>query len=973
MVEPPSRRLQQILLGLQLCLPRDLRRCASRVRGLSADLPAFDSVWIDALVQRRVLTSWQAQTIEADQPELLRIGPCVVEDRIGKSHRSATYLARLPDRKGQCVIKRVVVPAELRKGVNDRLKQLVERSQELSHSGIRVPHSFSEVSHVPLPELEPNAKLKENAATQASRRAITESTPLKQGSKSGVGQPRRKPRSNNRPNDDKLQSELAVVSRLVEGLSLSDVLLRRGRLPAADVDAIARQLLESLSVLHDAGIVHGEILLKNIRLTASGQVVLVDAGILPALQPEFQISAHISPEQNDGIAPELIGTGAAVSPRSDLYALGFALWQLLAGRPAFPTGDPLAKLAAHQTSRIPDICDFAPDTPERLAKAIEWLTEPIASRRPPNAQSLLADGSRGRNIAISQSTAKQESQSATAQNNSVTRTNLPERTPAENGFASRQPGPLKSNHGAASPFTIRSTGRTSRRRLSKFAASFQLPVRRNAQPSSMRKSALPLAFATVAVLLAIAALMTFDVRSRNLILTVIPTQLTATADYITSSGQSSSGLPSTGVTGIRDAEVSSGTSEAALDQPPSGERLPLRRDIQEVRRNSDVASQHEETARSTTFNSTTSHIPVSQSRTSQLIPLPEPDPYGVVLLSEPGNYEAGSIAWSGSQLVIRGLPDKSAQIVVTTRPLQLRATEITLENLRIKLQSATSSPATLTQIRSQKLTCKDCDFLTPPGTASADSASRPAALAAAMAVQWTPIDSSDPLAGELTFNNCILAGLHSTILLGAPGRSVHCANTLKLGGGPLFIATKQAAAGDNVFSLERTTLRNSGSLIAFDLRDGPPWKSRLTIRPKDCVFDLKPRTETESESLITFAGGQLQLTWYERVSIEGNRAVAGTTVGLAAWQATNGSGHQALDGSDVPVRGLIQTEFNFCRPPSHDPADSVLSDVQTNLVSSQFPGISTSKTSARSGTPNAGLTITTEPLILETEAATPEL
>jgi eukaryotic-like serine/threonine-protein kinase len=78
-VEPPSRRLQQILLGLKLCSPRDLRRCASRVKALSADLPAFDSVWLDALVQRRLLTSWQAQTIEAEQPELLRIGPCVVE------------------------------------------------------------------------------------------------------------------------------------------------------------------------------------------------------------------------------------------------------------------------------------------------------------------------------------------------------------------------------------------------------------------------------------------------------------------------------------------------------------------------------------------------------------------------------------------------------------------------------------------------------------------------------------------------------------------------------------------------------------------------------------------------------------------------------------------------------------------------------------------------------------------------------
>ncbi|MFT5093033.1 MAG: serine/threonine protein kinase, partial [Porticoccaceae bacterium] len=256
------------------------------MKALSADLPAFDSVWLDALVQRRVLTSWQAQTIEAEQPELLRIGPCEVEDRIGQSHRSATYLARLPDRKGQCVIKRVEVPAELRKPVNDRLKLLIEKSAGLSQPGIIVPHSVSEVPSTPLPQLASSEKLKESAATRAARQTSTVSARQKSGSKAGVGRARRKLRKADTQNSDNLNTELAIVSRWVDGLSLSEIILRRGRLPAADVDAIARQLLESLAGLHEAGIVHGEILLRNIRLLTSGQAVLVDAGIRPALQPE---------------------------------------------------------------------------------------------------------------------------------------------------------------------------------------------------------------------------------------------------------------------------------------------------------------------------------------------------------------------------------------------------------------------------------------------------------------------------------------------------------------------------------------------------------------------------------------------------------------------------------------------------------------------------------------------------------------
>src|SRR5262249_45959926 len=67
---------------------------------------------------------------------------------------------------------------------------------------------------------------------------------------------------------------------------------------------------------------------------------------------------------------------------SELYAFGCLLWELLAGRPPFPTGDPLAKLAAHQSRRVPDIREFAPDTPQPLADAIGALTERNPSRRP---------------------------------------------------------------------------------------------------------------------------------------------------------------------------------------------------------------------------------------------------------------------------------------------------------------------------------------------------------------------------------------------------------------------------------------------------------------------------------------------------------------------------------------------------------------------------------------------------------------
>src|SRR5262249_54100044 len=70
-------------------------------------------------------------------------------------------------------------------------------------------------------------------------------------------------------------------------------------------------------------------------------------------------------------------------------ALGCLLWQLLAGRPSFPGGDPLIKIAAHQTRSIDDVRHWAPDTPPALADGIRRMTAREASQRPEHLQEVL--------------------------------------------------------------------------------------------------------------------------------------------------------------------------------------------------------------------------------------------------------------------------------------------------------------------------------------------------------------------------------------------------------------------------------------------------------------------------------------------------------------------------------------------------------------------------------------------------------
>lgn len=330
MLEPPSDALVAGLSRLGLCRAADWRRARSRVRRLARDLPAFDSVWIDALVTLRRLTPFQARLIEDDRLDELAVGPCLLLDELGRGKRNRSWLAEHRGRQERCVAKRIFVEPDQFIAVRQRLQQLVDRAGGLSAPQVVVP-SLCEAD----------------------------------------GQ------------------SLMTVSAWTSGVTLSELLVRRGRFPPGVVLDLARHLLAGLAALHERQLLHGDLRLSNIRLREDGVAVMVDAGIRPAVAPDLQLHDALSPEAFDTIAPELIGSGLPRTPAADLYAVGCVLWQLLAGRPPFPVADPLEKLAAHQTGRVPDVRDWAPQTPTPLAELIQSLTEPNPQQRPDRAASVL--------------------------------------------------------------------------------------------------------------------------------------------------------------------------------------------------------------------------------------------------------------------------------------------------------------------------------------------------------------------------------------------------------------------------------------------------------------------------------------------------------------------------------------------------------------------------------------------------------
>ncbi|MDA0835014.1 MAG: serine/threonine-protein kinase [Planctomycetota bacterium] len=322
-MEPPSKHLAALLSELGLCTAHDLRRCRGRVRRLARDLPAFDSVWIDALVQARRLTPFQAQMLETDRSEMLKVGPCIIVDRLGTGITSETYLAEITARHERCVLKRIHVVSEQLDAATAGLQELVQRLSTISHPSIAGPFTVQ-----------------------------------------------------------RQQNDLFALSPYIAGPHLGELLIRRGRFDPHVVAAMARQLLDGLCLLEKGGGVHGDILLSNVRCMNTGRIVLVDTGITPVIKPHISYYDDSPPERYDGMAPELIGPGRRPDARSDIYALGCLLWQLLTARPPYVQADPLLKLAAHQTNTIDDVRTWAPDTPDLLADAILRFTSRDPSHRP---------------------------------------------------------------------------------------------------------------------------------------------------------------------------------------------------------------------------------------------------------------------------------------------------------------------------------------------------------------------------------------------------------------------------------------------------------------------------------------------------------------------------------------------------------------------------------------------------------------
>jgi len=182
---------------------------------------------------------------------------------------------------------------------------------------------------------------------------------------------------------------LYYVMPFVEGESLRDRLVREKQLPIDDALQIAREVSDALSYAHSRGVIHRDIKPENIMLEG-GHAMVADFGIARAVSAAGTESltqtgtslgtpAYMSPEQAAG-SQDLDG-------RSDLYALGCVLYEMLAGQPPF-TG-PTVEMVVHQhlIAEARPITQLRPAVPAAIAGVLQRaLAKSPADRFSPVAQ-----------------------------------------------------------------------------------------------------------------------------------------------------------------------------------------------------------------------------------------------------------------------------------------------------------------------------------------------------------------------------------------------------------------------------------------------------------------------------------------------------------------------------------------------------------------------------------------------------------
>ena len=169
-----------------------------------------------------------------------------------------------------------------------------------------------------------------------------------------------------------------LVMELVPGETLQERIRRDGPVPVEEALSIAKQIAEALEAAHEKGIIHRDLKPANVKVTLEGKVKVLDFGLAKAFAEDTETSDPInSPTLSMAATMHgvILGTAAYMSPeqargkavdkRTDIWAFGCVLYELLCGRSAFE-GEDVTEILAAVVKSEPDWTKLPKGTPRGI-------------------------------------------------------------------------------------------------------------------------------------------------------------------------------------------------------------------------------------------------------------------------------------------------------------------------------------------------------------------------------------------------------------------------------------------------------------------------------------------------------------------------------------------------------------------------------------------------------------------------------
>lgn len=179
-----------------------------------------------------------------------------------------------------------------------------------------------------------------------------------------------------------------LVMELIEGGTLRDLLRERGPLAVPLALSLAEPVLSALAAAHREGLVHRDVKPENVLIGQGGVVKVADFGLVRAAAEAGTSTGNVILGTVAYLSPEQVTTGAA-DARSDVYAAGILLFELLTGRPPYSAETALSVAYRHVNDDVPAPSEVVPWLPAALDDLVLRATRRDPASRPSDASAFL--------------------------------------------------------------------------------------------------------------------------------------------------------------------------------------------------------------------------------------------------------------------------------------------------------------------------------------------------------------------------------------------------------------------------------------------------------------------------------------------------------------------------------------------------------------------------------------------------------